>query len=560
MTLTWDNQQDYSNQALNSGGYNDAGSPGFWFGPPIIPSAPDPDGQVSYRPTTLNANTQISQSQPVYNLSIPSGTNVSQAGDTITILMQIPDTYTTVEVSASYVGEFSYKYVPHPTPATIGEFQLTKVTGIDTQDGILTPPDYAALAALTKAVDTGRYAVYLQLLPHTGSASVDQGNPATPGSPVTLSTATWNFDTNPPAIEIACFLPGSMIATATGPRAVETLAVGDLVLTGPAGSQTLEPVTWVGRGHVEVQTDLPDDRAGYAVCISKGALGDNCPDADLYLTSEHTLYLDGHFVPVRMLVNHRSIFYDRQRLSYDYYHFETAEHSIVQANGTVTESYLSSGSSRRHFRDMQFLQQGNVVAFPPSKSWEKDACAPLAVDVSFVQPLHEMLDSRARALGFARQVPPVALTSDSDFHLVTDTGDVLYPIRRVRDQTIFLLPEGVRSLYLRSRTSRPCDTVGVYVDDRRSLGVLVGTMELYQGSQTHHLTRHLTDRQASGWDVVENSPCRWTNGNAFLSLEDVPAIHERDMLAIQLVAEGPYLDRAQTATSTIALPRKTATP
>ena len=147
-----------------------------------------------------------------------------------------------------------------------------------------------------------------------------------------------------------------------------------------------------------------------------------------------------------------------------------------------------------------------------------------------------------------------------DFHLVTDTGDVLYPIRRVKDQAIFLLPEGVSFLQLRSRTSRPCDTIGVYVDDRRNLGVLVGTVELYQGSQTHRLTHHLTDRRAAGWDVVENCPCRWTNGNATLSLEDAPAIRERDMLSIQLVAEGPYVDQAETATSTIALPKKMATP
>ncbi|MCX5616278.1 hypothetical protein NQF87_04730 [Bombella sp. TMW 2.2559] len=87
MTLTWDKSQEYSNQAPNAGKYNTSGAPGFWFGPAIIPSAPDPDGQVSYRPTTLNANSQISQNQPVYNLSVSGGTSVSQAGDQVTINM-----------------------------------------------------------------------------------------------------------------------------------------------------------------------------------------------------------------------------------------------------------------------------------------------------------------------------------------------------------------------------------------------------------------------------------------------------------------------------------------
>lgn len=555
MTLTWDKEQDYSNQSPGPGGYNSAGLPGFWFGPKIVP---DWAGRFD---TTLRANNQIAYAQPIYEVAMLGGTAINQFGDTAQMALKIPYSNIVGIATVSYVGEFGYKYVLPPTPALVAEFQIKNICFFDPQGNLVDPSWNTGLCALANAVSTGQNYVYLQLLPNTGAQSLAQhNNPVTPGSPLTLSSITWCFDCVAPPMNIACFLAGSMIATDTGPKAVETLAVGDLVLTGPAGNQTLEPVTWVGRGHVEVQPNLPDDRAGYAVCISRGALGENCPDADLYLTSEHTLYLNGHFVPVRMLVNHRSIYYDRECLSYDYYHFETAEHSIVHANNVVTESYLNAGSSRRNFHDMDFLQQGNVVAFPPSKSWERDACAPLAVDAAFVQPLHEMLDRRANALGFARQVPPVSLTQDSDFHLVTNTGEMLYPIRRVKDQAIFLLPEGVSFLQLRSRTSRPCDTIGVYVDDRRNLGVLVGTVELYQGSQTHRLTRHLTDQQASGWDVVEHCPCRWTNGNATLSLEDAPAIRERDMLAIQLVAEGPYVDQAETATSTIALPKKMATP
>lgn len=547
MTLIWDNSQDYSNQSPGRDGQNDAGSPGFWFGPR---TAPD---WVGHFDTTLSANSQLSKSQPVYNLSVAAGTRINSPGDTATVTVTIPHSDLKAIMTVSYVGEFSYKCILRPTPATIGEFQINSIRFVDGKGNPVDASTTTGTKALAKVVSGGQEYLYLQIIPSTGTESLNTDNPAAPGSPVTLSNVTWDYDTAVPSVEIACFLSGAMIATSTGPKAVETLAVGDLVVTGPVGAQKMEPITWIGRGHVQVRPDLPDDRAGYAICIRQDALGEGCPNMDLFLTTEHTLYFQGRFVPARMLVNHRSIIYDRSRTGYDYYHFETAEHSIVHANNVATESYLNAGS-RRHFHDMQYLQQGNVVTFPPSKSWEKDACAPLAVDMAFVMPLHEMLETRARHLGFPRQIPPVSLTDDSDFHLITDTGELLYAIRRVRDRAIFLLPEGVTFLRLCSRASRPCDTIGAYVDDRRTLGVLIGTMELYQNGETRHLTHHLTDRQASGWDVVEDSPCRWTNGEAILSLETLGPIHERDMLAIQIIAEGPYLDETQSATSTIALP------
>lgn len=561
MSITWEKPQKYSNLSPDTGGGNTTGLPGFWFGPETLPNPAT--GNVFN--TRLTATNQLTSAQPIYQLAMVQGVNISQSGDKAVVLMHIPNTNVFAVTYLSYVGSFTYMDVIPPTPSVVAEFAIKNVQFIkqigDGQQYAPLPPDeqqtYLGLSNLAAAVQTGKHYLYLQLVPNTGFDSLNQGSPATPGSPVTLSNVDWTFDTGVTNIDIACFLPGSMIMTDAGPRAVETLAVGDLVLTGPDGNQKLEPITWAGRGRIDVQPHLLDDRAGYAVCIRKNALGDGCPDADLYVTSEHTLYLDGHFVPVRMLVNHRSIHYDRERLSYDYYHFETAEHSIVRANSVMTESYLS-GSSRRNFHEMTFLQEGNVVAFPPSKSWEKDACAPLTVDTASIQPLHEALDERARALGFARQVPPVSLVQDSDFHLVTNAGDVLYPVRRIQDRAIFLLPEGVTALYLRSRTSRPCDTIGPYVDDRRFLGVLVGAVELYQEKQTHSLTSHMSDPHASGWDVVENSPCRWTNGNALLSLEEFPTIHERDMLSIQLLAEGPYVDEAGIAQPTISLPESVA--
>ncbi|HYZ34165.1 MAG TPA: Hint domain-containing protein, partial [Crenalkalicoccus sp.] len=46
------------------------------------------------------------------------------------------------------------------------------------------------------------------------------------------------------AFEVICFLAGTAIATPEGERAIETLAIGDLVLTAEGRAA---PVRWVGR-------------------------------------------------------------------------------------------------------------------------------------------------------------------------------------------------------------------------------------------------------------------------------------------------------------------------
>ncbi|WP_035367102.1 Hint domain-containing protein, partial [Acetobacter pasteurianus] len=69
----------------------------------------------------------------------------------------------------------------------------------------------------------------------------------------------------------------------------------------------------------------------------------------MLITAEHCLFFEGKFVPVRMLVNGVSIFYDKSITSYDYYHVETDQHSVITADGMLTESYLDTGN-RRAFR------------------------------------------------------------------------------------------------------------------------------------------------------------------------------------------------------------------
>ncbi|WP_035363194.1 Hint domain-containing protein, partial [Acetobacter pasteurianus] len=178
---------------------------------------------------------------------------------------------------------------------------------------------------------------------------------------------------------------------------------------------------------------------------------------DMLVTPEHCLYFDGRFVPVRMLVNGSSIFYDRTFTSYTYYHVETPEHAVIMADGMLSESYLDTGN-RASFRS-----NGVVVASIGGKArdWSVDAAAPLCTQKEFVQPLFEQIANRHTAAGHApAQVAQRALLTNPDICLHTNTGKRIRAIKTQDGHYTFMLPANVQNVQIVSRTSRPCDVEG----------------------------------------------------------------------------------------------------
>jgi len=129
-----------------------------------------------------------------------------------------------------------------------------------------------------------------------------------------------------------CFCRGTMISTDKGEVAVEELAVGDRVKTW---SGTYKPIEWIGLGR-----DLVTAKHTLArpIIVKAGALADNVPRRDLYLTHGHALYVDGLLVPVENLVNYRSIVWDEAARVVEYYHIELADHVVVFAQGAPAET------------------------------------------------------------------------------------------------------------------------------------------------------------------------------------------------------------------------------
>ena len=341
---------------------------------------------------------------------------------------------------------------------------------------------------------------------------------------------------------LTCFLPGTGIETPAGEIAVENIRIGDEVVAILDGVRVGRRVVWVGSQHVEIsEVANPEDYC--PVRITKDALAGGVPQRDLLVTPEHCLFFDGKLIPARMLVNGRSILSERTMTSFDFHHVETAEHSILVANGALSESYLDTGNRTR------FTQPGSVVVHfsGAPKSWAHHAAAPLAVDSATVQPVWAGLNRRAQSMGLPSPLMTLERVTDPDLHLQTDTGAEIRPVMFDGRIYAFVVPAGTQRIRLLSRASRPSDTIGPFMDDRRHLGVLVGAIGISDGIQRRTMATHLSNATLDGWHAIDTgADRRWTDGSAILPL-DLHGNPERPIfLDIEVVTLGAYLVTGST--------------
>jgi hypothetical protein len=140
------------------------------------------------------------------------------------------------------------------------------------------------------------------------------------------------------ATVVACFREGTRIRTPRGDTPIETLAAGDRVLTA---SGEVREVVWTGRRHV-VCDHHPDPARVWPVRVSRGALGVSTPSADLWLSPDHALLLDGVLVPVKYLINGTTIALVPVG-EVTWHHLELATHDAILAEGVPAETYLDTG-------------------------------------------------------------------------------------------------------------------------------------------------------------------------------------------------------------------------
>ena len=144
---------------------------------------------------------------------------------------------------------------------------------------------------------------------------------------------------------IPCFTPGTLIATPKGERRVETLKVGDRVITRDNG---IQEIRWVGARDM---TGAELEKAAHLkpVLIRQGALGNGLPERDMMVSPNHRVLVAND--KTALYFEEREVLVAAKHLtglegvdivdvsSTTYIHIMFDHHEVVLSDGTWTESF-----------------------------------------------------------------------------------------------------------------------------------------------------------------------------------------------------------------------------
>lgn len=165
----------------------------------------------------------------------------------------------------------------------------------------------------------------------------DDGTGTFSGTATLFSGATLNFSN----IEnIICFTPSTLIDTPNGPKDVDLLEEGDLVLTADDGAQ---PIRWIGRRSVDAMGELAP------VTFAPGSLpGLTRP---LSVSPQHRMLIAGPeaellfgepevFVAAKHLLDLPGVSRSPSKVT-TYIHVMLDRHQVLSAHGAATESFYA---------------------------------------------------------------------------------------------------------------------------------------------------------------------------------------------------------------------------
>jgi hypothetical protein len=175
-----------------------------------------------------------------------------------------------------------------------------------------------------------------------------------------------------PSFVVQCFAKGTRIQTEHAEVAVEDLRIGDRVkvLTGPCPRE----IVWIGHRRVNC-ADHPAPERVWPVRVAADAFGTGRPHRDLWLSPDHAVHVLDVLIPIKYLINGRSI----AQVAVDeveYYHLELPSHDVLLAEGLAVESWLDSGARS------DFVNAGATGALYPdfaARVWEYEGCMPLII-------------------------------------------------------------------------------------------------------------------------------------------------------------------------------------
>ena len=202
----------------------------------------------------------------------------------------------------------------------------------------------------------------------------------------------------------ACFVSGTIISTPDGGRSIESLSMGDLVITHEGD---VAPILWVGRNAVSLAS--ADSHQLYPIRIRAGALGRNLPVSDLLISPDHALYVEDCLIQAGALVNGTTITRETSiKGPFVYFHIELSNHALILANGLPAETFIDN-VDRMAFDNWEDREGG------------LDACMMAELDFPRAKSLRQVpISIRERIERLAAQSNVAAIYSPQPLHARED--------------------------------------------------------------------------------------------------------------------------------------------
>ncbi|MBV9825697.1 MAG: Hint domain-containing protein [Alphaproteobacteria bacterium] len=388
-----------------------------------------------------------------------------------------------------------------------------------TPGGILiddaTPASKSAYFSVNGGVtDLADYGVYsdpsdfLNSVPETTGQNTDSASPRTPNDAFnqyydgstsqTLSAVdlqqldVLGFNTS-----AACYCRGTKILTPGGEVSIETLRIGDLVVTVDGNSR---PIRWIGRRAYGGRF-IAGNRDILPICIKPDAIMAGVPARELWVSPEHAIYIDDVLVQAKHLINGGSVVQATAVDEVEYFHIELGAHDVIYADGAPAETFVDCDNRLMFTNGAEF-----ATLYPQDDSPRWQFCAP-RLDWGWPElvAIRSWMFARARALGYT-------VERDPELHLLID-GVAVMPVPAATSAFRFDIPAGSQEVWLGSTVMRPseCDAGST---DTRPLGVALARLVLFD-SETSLEIWHGHAALTDGFYDNESTH-RWTSGRARL--------------------------------------------
>ena len=158
-------------------------------------------------------------------------------------------------------------------------------------------------------------------------------------------------------------------------------------------------IAWIGHRIVNCRSHPSQDRV-WPIRISPQAFGDERPRRPLFLSPDHSIFVEDVLIPLKFLVNGTTVTQVAVN-TVTYYHIELPRHDVLLAEGLPAESYLETGG--RH----AFANSGLAVQLHPefepdparvAMVWKNYGYAPLLGDGDQLERARAKLQLQAELL------------------------------------------------------------------------------------------------------------------------------------------------------------------